>query len=148
MRGFQSTRPARGATTALLGGLNRKEFQSTRPARGATLGAFEAVSGGESFNPRAPRGARRFFSNGGATEDMFQSTRPARGATGRDAGAHDGRKVSIHAPRAGRDFGFERLTPLTVSFNPRAPRGARPTGERGEDFIDLFQSTRPARGAT
>ena len=78
--------------------------------------------------------------------------------------------VSIHAPRVGRDananFVFSNLT----GFNPRAPRGAR--RERlgdsnagfhvsihaprvGRDFDartqvgrDLFQSTRPAWGAT
>ena len=57
---FQSTRPARGATSAPLpnDGLYQR-FQSTRPARGATSE--------ESGTPVLP---------------LFQSTRPARGATG------------------------------------------------------------------
>ncbi len=33
--------------------------------------------------------------------------------------------VSIHAPRAGRDSSTPDLTPAELSFNPRAPRGAR-----------------------
>ena len=33
---FQSTRPARGATTKSKARINAKGFQSTRPARGAT----------------------------------------------------------------------------------------------------------------
>ena len=37
----------------------------------------------------------------------------------------------------------------TVYFNPRAPRGARPAGDdTGKVLTALFQSTRPARGAT
>ena len=34
-------------------------------------------------------------------------------------------KVSIHAPHAGRDSSFFRLMLSYVSFNPRAPCGAR-----------------------
>ena len=78
-------------------------FQSTRPVRGAT--AF----------------AR--FNWDGLT---FQSTRPVRGATGlrrRDGADH---RISIHAPRAGRDC---CLPPYSFQ-----------TGK--------FQSTRPVRGAT
>src|SRR5208337_3862770 len=55
----------------------------------------------------------------------FQSTRPVRGATlcawryGHD------RRVSIHAPRTGRDNRDNaRKSPMS-SFNPRAPYGAR-----------------------
>ena len=54
------------------------------------------------FNPRAPRGAR--------------------------PGAHDasrGRKISIHAPREGRDDSWLLISERQRDFNPRAPRGAR-----------------------
>ena len=79
---------------------------------------------------------------------MFQSTRPARGATRVDAGFERECSVSIHAPREGRDRHGQHCThELFVSihapregrdieafvglvgggsFNPRAPRGARP----------------------
>ena len=81
-----------------------KQFQSTRPVRGATL-------------TRAGLRPHRW---------QFQSTRPVRGATVK---MHMPRKcfaVSIHAPRAGRDW--RRLGRLSTSrcFNPRAPCGARP----------------------
>ena len=56
----------------------------------------------------------------------FQSTRPARGAT--------------------YTFAFRRRTP--AHFNPRAPRGARPSGSCRYPRPCPFQSTRPARGAT
>ncbi len=36
-------------------------------------------------------------------------------------------KISIHAPRAGRDAKGFRFAPIHGDFNPRAPRGARHT---------------------
>ena len=57
----------------------------------------------DSFNPRAPHGARRR-----QRERAF--------------GQHI---VSIHAPRTGRDDWLALLTIRTLSFNPRAPHGAR-----------------------
>jgi len=82
------------------------------------------------------------------TVQQFQSTRPARGATGTDYERPQGLRVSIHAPRAGRDWALREAltrfwrfqstrpargaTPTWSSrssahtgFNPRAPRGAR-----------------------
>ena len=59
---FQSTRPMRGATKnppPRGGGLVM--FQSTRPMRGATLTVGGFASGSESFNPRAPCGARPYY---------------------------------------------------------------------------------------
>ena len=94
-----------------------------------------------------------------------------RGATYRNGGKTDERSISIHAPHAGRDYlqSLHRVTPS--DFNPRAPCGARqyrrymqmqqenisihaPHAGR-DDFLravpvlfNLFQSTRPMRGAT
>ena len=78
--------------------------------------------------------------------------------------------VSIHAPRAGRDYRPRGGRSPRQSFNPRAPCGARrdvwdveklaesfnpraPYGARQPHYIgicqkQLFQSTRPVRGAT
>ena len=123
---FQSTRPAWGATTVLWDGTGTTWFQSTRPAWGAT-----------------PRQHLR----------VVQTV------------------VSIHAPRVGRDVGDHDAAPGCMSFNPRAPRGARPNhlsipeGKEkvsihaprvGRDsvmaeaveLVSVFQSTRPAWGAT
>ena len=122
-------------------------FQSTRPARGATLEST-------------------FCSYG----EKFQSTRPARGATDTEAVLGRANSISIHAPREGRDFSPQRLprnfphfnpraprgarlwnrrfVVTARNFNPRAPRGARPTLRRCWEGRTVFQSTRPARGAT
>ena len=123
--GFQSTRPARGATITPTPRRGSTTFQSTRPARGATpqgkynpLGLSVSIHapragrdvvvklashGIACFNPRAPRGARRRSDDGWNRAIWFQSTRPARGATGP----------------------AQRMFSPNVCFNPRAPRGAR-----------------------
>ena len=60
-RGFQSTRPLRGATDIALATDKNQAFQSTRPLRGATT-----ITG-----------------RSNALDVLFQSTRPLRGATRR-----------------------------------------------------------------
>ena len=104
LTGFQSTRPARGATIdnycknpyKLISIHAPREgrdappvpkkvitplFQSTRPARGATQSLESSPPQIEHFNPRAPRGARP------SKRSASQAIRP----------------ISIHAPREGRD---------------------------------------------
>ena len=102
---------------------------------------------------------------------LFQSTRPARGATLGNSPKNLDRRVSIHAPRTGRDASWLTSLVCLLRFNPRAPHGARRDGlarlqrtcrvsihapRTGRDMrmrlFDRqqlgFQSTRPARGAT
>ena len=56
--------------------------------------------------------------------------------------------VSIHAPRTGRDQTETRTCIRVSSFNPRAPHGARLPTPYQRPARAVFQSTRPARGAT
>ena len=82
-------------------------------------------------------------------QTLFQSTRPARGATHLSrTEQEDQHRISIHAPREGRDDTTITVSYTKKDFNPRAPRGARPflVGDVFSSMI--FQSTRPARGAT
>ena len=79
---FQSTHPARGATS------NDKRleadellFQSTHPARGATVCRRATMDVFTCFNPRTPRGVRPRRSAKPSWPLPFQSTHPARGAT-------------------------------------------------------------------
>ena len=103
-------------------------------------------------------------------ENQFQSTRPERGATCLISGGKITNRVSIHAPRAGRDDDFMEIPcAMFVSihapragrdrqcycnnrnlrrFNPRAPSGARLPQFNGITAGEPFQSTRPERGAT
>ena len=106
------------------------------------------------------------------SSNVFQSTRPVWGATEIYVMVFQALKISIHAPRVGRDHQpCCQRHGVSWHFNPRAPCGARP-GRRalswhrqgisihaprvGRDFrlsrpspIRLgFQSTRPVWGAT
>ena len=56
--------------------------------------------------------------------------------------------ISIHAPRVGRDSYARRRESRQGRFNPRAPCGARRSVGVPEEFVELFQSTRPVWGAT
>ena len=146
---FQSTPPARGATIIRRRSRSRRGFQSTPPARGATPDTVRAWFPSWHFNPRPPRGGRRYDNSqqrdscgisihapreGGDWQsaetpdsiNIFQSTPPARGAT----------KIRFHTIQ--RDF----------DFNPRPPRGGRPCITHPFCFKYAFQSTPPARGAT
>ncbi|MFZ2633769.1 MAG: hypothetical protein WAX48_19520, partial [Desulfosalsimonadaceae bacterium] len=96
----------------------------------------------------APHGARRFPAPERAPVDAFQSTRPARGATANKTLKDPVKIVSIHAPRTGRDHQKHRSS-LKVVVSIHAPRTGRDAADwAAEHVYALFQSTRPARGAT
>ena len=123
-------------------------FQSTRPVWGATRRMRSTVRRRTCFNPRAPCGARPMSVSTYSAAAVFQSTRPVWGATqvgirrclrirvsihaprvGRDklvVEDKDAQGVSIHAPRVGRDLKILRRHQSLLRFNPRAPCGARP----------------------
>ena len=104
---FQSTPPARGATshTYMVG--FKREFQSTPPARGATRRPGAGVQELLYFNPRPPRGGRLKFMVSSPVQPV----------------------ISIHAPREGGDPGFSAL-PGFYNISIHAPRegGDTPTG--------------------
>ena len=55
---------------------------------------------------------------------VFQSTRPVWGATTGAAELHDGQRISIHAPRVGRDAELISM-PFKFSISIHAPRVGR-----------------------
>ena len=121
---FQSTLPARGATTPQEVTLTSKTFQSTLPARGATA------------DKRCNQLRKRFQSTlpaRGATVsavynflyEKFQSTLPARGATIPTEEMTDPDGISIHAPRTGSDAHGGKPASARRDFNPRSPHGER-----------------------
>ena len=169
-------------------------FQSTLPARGATAGGRLQRPGGRisihapregsdwrlntlprirlNFNPRSPRGERRFTSfsfdcalvisihapregsdsTAGTSVCVmvpFQSTLPARGATIEfPLPPWVPLKISIHAPREGSDVSLRvQVIHLVISIHaPREGSDGIHTAKVAE--ILEFQSTLPARGAT
>ena len=168
---FQSTLPAGGATISTGRCLLTSVFQSTLPAGGATADnntvlnkrfrisihaprggsdilSQKAITSRTNFNPRSPRGERRFSTSRTSSRVLFQSTLPAGGATfalypedfdiyisiHAPRGGSDEPKIpvkeevfhiSIHAPRGGSDS-FRIITGgNSRHFNPRSPRGER-----------------------
>ena len=122
----------------------QKEFQSTLPARGATTTSCTTYRRTLHFNPRSPHGERRepmislfgafvFQSTlpaRGATNctapglprgGTFQSTLPARGATGCAPAERRNKSISIHAPRTGSDA-IPRVQAFQSDISIHAPR--------------------------
>ena len=122
---FQSTLPARGATTRFSKCFASRQFQSTLPARGAT---------------------RRMVRDGEFTE--FQSTLPARGATSIAARNRVKRLFQSTLPARGATIRPHVLNQGVGDFNPRSPHGERPMADAKAMMDAVFQSTLPARGAT
>ena len=101
-----------------------KVFQSTRPVRGATRFPVSLDTWPMNFNPRAPCGARLTSPKMMMAGERFQSTRPVRGATDSQVQGHRWHRISIHAPRAGRDLLQDQ--PCKLSFiSIHAPRAGR-----------------------
>ena len=123
-----------------------QRFQSTHPARGATIGIPAGHNPLLYFNPRTPRGVRRYLTatldaqtsisihapREGCDESAcgcsrpggrFQSTHPARGATDFRLASDRAVYISIHAPREGCDRPCCTSETGRRYFNPRTPRG-------------------------
>ncbi len=100
------------------------------------------------FNPRTPCGVRPLIPSLNSFAILFQSTHPVRGATADSPSPSRNGIISIHAPRAGCDYGVFADTHDTANFNPRTPCGVRRYIVDGEEKSLQFQSTHPVRGAT
>ncbi len=145
---FQSTRPARGATKALYWREGIKVVSIHAPRTGRDSRTLKPRSWPYSFNPRAPHGARRGPDKRLLVHPGFNPRAPHGARHWLYRPRRTIERVSIHAPRTGRDI--QKNTPDNGSyrFNPRAPHGARPAAICMAAVDKGFQSTRPARGAT
>ena len=99
------------------------EFQSAHPVRGATFFGFRILP--------AP---------------LFQSTRPVWGATASHLTRRSSRRISIHAPRVGRDYPPEGAASAEKNFNPRAPCGARRRDRPDDDRRRMISIHAPRVG--
>ena len=59
---------------------------------------------------------------------VFQSTQPKRAATGGLFMALELGSISIHAAQEGCDSATDETDSIRIYFNPRSPRGLRPSG--------------------
>ena len=145
-------------------------FQSTLPARGATTCLQPPSNRLRYFNPRSPHGERQNAVFITSDTTIFQSTLPARGATGCKSAVLHWMQFQSTLPARGATYSIRMRLYDCNHFNPRSPHGERPPvpgakpfliyfnprsphGERQEGFSLFnhqvpFQSTLPARGAT
>ena len=115
--------PRTGGDLVQWSGLTIAErFQSTPPARGATSPLNGTASVRSGFNPRPPHGGRQGQQAHERSDAMFQSTPPARGATQELATFRRREIVSIHAPRTGGDRRPHVYPGLGVRVSIHAPR--------------------------
>ena len=156
---------------ALIRFARKSQFQSTRPVRGGTFALLRSAQISLNFNPPAPCGAGHNLPASVDNIVVFQSTRPVRGGTQNfrfsglkennfnppapcGAGRPERQRlcqagaISIHPPRAGRDPAPQSTHPASFYFNPPAPCGAGPHGHCRPGGLHPFQSTRPVRGGT
>ena len=147
-----SERPAgklgEGATAVSGAELCERLFQSTPPARGATAGGGAVAGLPLHFNPRPPRGGRRFMRSKRLTPFSFQSTPPARGATQAYNNKVESLSISIHAPREGGDPRSSPAPTTAKIFQSTPPARGRRSVSPHFAGSKVFQSTPPARGAT
>ena len=124
---FQSTLSARRATRNCSSSTwSNWTFQSTLSARRATMELGSVSTNFANFNPRSPRGERRYNVNLWIIQEVkFQSTLSARRATVLLQPSHNLTSISIHALREESDSGLTFCAVETVNFNPRSPRGER-----------------------
>ena len=163
---FQSTRPVRGGTRLKidyektgyisihppragrdqLAAIERwpeTQFQSTRPVRGGTGSGLARLAPGGNFNPPAPCGAGQALTGMPDRANRFQSTRPVRGGTtDLRKFAHCG-TISIHPPRAGRDYPDNHPEARDLDFNPPAPCGAGPVVKASKAKVTDFNPPAP-----
>ena len=121
---FQSTPPARGATSGISMRPESDRFQSTPPARGATsVGLSSSKSSGISIH--APR-------EGGDLRDR-RTSRP-------------NRDFNPRPPRGGRPAPWRMCRAAPADFNPRPPRGGRPASRMPIRDSQSNFNPRPPRG--
>ena len=119
---FQSTLPARGATSASPLATLTKKFQSTLPARGATFWDKIFYSWLSYFNPRSPHGERRLPRYNDLRHRRISIHAPRTGSDHITRRHHKCEEISIHAPRTGSDGSTESYSILRYEISIHAPR--------------------------
>ena len=146
---FQSTPPARGATTEVSAMGSLLAISIHAPREGGDYVFAPGLPSFSDFNPRPPRGGRRPRRRKGLKLRNFNPRPPRGGRPDGETYWKDKNTISIHAPREGGDVIQPEPIYGANYFNPRPPRGGRrcilwplclP--------VWVFQSTPPARGAT
>ncbi len=123
------------------------QFQSTLPARGATSRRRHA-SLRRSISIHAPRTGSDWSRSPSPAQRFISIHAPRTGSDSRHCSRPCRPAISIHAPRTGSDKLVIQARLIEKNFNPRSPHGERLLSCDWAYFAALFQSTLPARGAT
>ena len=146
---FQSTHPARGATTDHRTGGGRTVYFNPRTPRGVRLMEIDGILVRLDISIHAPREGCDANKMGTSMQMIqFQSTHPARGATRLAIISPPQNNISIHAPREGCDRSLRAHFTSNTNFNPRTPRGVRQqTLPKSREFawLNLLICTRGRR---
>ena len=124
------------------------KFQSTLPAREATPNQPRLPTGIAISIHASREGSDHggHFTIGGLMNISIHASREGSDAT--DFVKAVATDISIHASREGSDLPWAVPAGCGRHFNPRFPRGKRPTPPWRMPFVSQFQSTLPAREAT
>ena len=127
MKQFQSTLPARGATTDGDAQAPPRKISIHAPRTGSDLIFLRLRTVNNYFNPRSPHGERH---QSFLVTDRLGAISIHAPRTGSDAASRAASRqrpaISIHAPRTGSDGRHvQRLPFRQKNFNPRSPHGER-----------------------
>ena len=146
---FQSTPPARGATSSgLLPRQGNMEFQSTPPHGGRrSLSRLRTIF--ETFQSTPPHGGRLSMHPPISMLRTFQSTPPHGGRTEPHRRDDADPGVSIHAPRTGGDALTRIARRKVTAFQSTPPHGGATLASRSvQTRVWGVSIHAPARGAT
>ena len=119
------------------------------PREGRDSGFNLSIGGKDNFNPRAPRGARRWRPSRRPLRATYFNPRAPCGARQIEAANINAKtQISIHAPHAGRDSTQSAPSISMGTFQSTRPMRGATLLLRPFIGLLLFQSTRPMRGAT
>ena len=146
---FQSTRPMRGGTLPLYGHAAQLCISIHPPRAGRDLRSRCRWHPSQNFNPPAPCGAGLSWVSCGSLRGNFNPPAPCgAGPAWRDI-TYFINRISIHPPRAGRDYFGVCLLPGLGIISIHPPRAGRDKqGAHSGSSSFGFQSTRPVRGGT
>ncbi len=125
-------------------------FQSTLPARGATTSPISSGKSTTYFNPRSPHGERPGEPPPWAALDLDFNPRSPHGERRGPfcVWVGNGSDFNPRSPHGERPQGETSNQFLCENFNPRSPHGERLAFGAVDRPAERFQSTLPARGAT
>ena len=127
---FQSTLPARGATTAQRANHCRFSISIHAPRTGSDTSTGKRSTISLNFNPRSPHGERRYLRAHGGCARNFNPRSPHGERQTWFTPLTFTQSISIHAPRTGSDEDSASAFCSLWHFNPRSPHGER------QDYLD------------